>query len=76
MNSYIATFLSHYDACVFHSLLKDKNVRSKIMPVPRKLSASCGSCVRFFSDTEIDFKGYEVEAVFLENPEGFVEIES
>ena len=71
MNSYIATFFSHYDALTFFNFLKEKNVTAKLMPVPRKVSASCGTCVSFTSDLKIDLTGYEVEAIYLETEDGY-----
>lgn len=47
MNSYIATFYTHYGTLKFHSDYKHTFVNVKPMPVPRALSASCGTCVRF-----------------------------
>ena len=66
MNNYIATFFSHYDALTFFNFLKGKNITAKLMPVPRKVSASCGTCVSFVSDLKIDFSGHELEAVYIE----------
>ena len=66
MNNYIATFFSHYDALIFFEFLRKKNVSAKLMPVPRKISASCGTCVSFTA--EADFKacckGCEPEAIY------------
>lgn len=70
MNKYIATFFSHYDALTFFDFLKGKNITAKLMPVPRKLSASCGTCVSFSTDAEIDFSSYEIEAVYVETEDG------
>jgi len=65
MNSYIATFFSHYDALIFFDHLKAKGIRAKLLPVPRKISASCGTCVSFSSkDLEFDFTGCEIEAIY------------
>ena len=50
MQAYIATFFTHYDATVFHKLLSSLNISSKMMPVPRKLSSSCGTCVSYQAD--------------------------
>ena len=74
MNNYIATFFSHYDAFAFCDFLKGQNIKGKMMPVPRKISASCGTCVSFVSDIEVSFDGYEVEAVFIENSDKLVEV--
>ena len=74
MNSYIATFFSHYDALTFFNFLKEKNIAAKLMPVPRKVSASCGTCVAFVSDLKIDFSGYELEAIYIETERGFSKV--
>ena len=67
MNNYIATFFSHFDALTFYSALKSKNITAKLMPVPRKLSASCGTCVFFATDLELDFENYEIEGVYTDS---------
>ena len=74
MNSYIATFFSHYDALTFFNFLKGKNIAAKLMPVPRKVSASCGTCVSFVSDLKVDFAGYELEAIYIETEGGFLKV--
>jgi hypothetical protein len=66
MNNYVATFFSHYDALTFFNFLKGKNITAKLMPVPRKVSASCGTCVSFVSDLKMDYAGYELEAIYIE----------
>ncbi|MCL2699079.1 MAG: DUF3343 domain-containing protein [Defluviitaleaceae bacterium] len=69
MQNYIATFFSHYDALMFFNFLKEKNITAKLMPVPRKVSASCGTCVSYTSDSvslAVNFSGYEIEAVYVE----------
>lgn len=53
MNEYIATFYAHFGAVRFHRGLKKKGIAGVIMPVPRNLSSSCGSCVRFEADSGI-----------------------
>lgn len=45
MMSYIATFFSHFGAIRFERELKKNGITGKAMPVPRSLSASCGTCV-------------------------------
>lgn len=51
MKSFIATFHTHYGALTFFNKLKEAGLTAKIMPVPRKLSSSCGICVGFSGDT-------------------------
>lgn len=43
---YIATFYSHFGAIRFKKLCETQNIAAKIMPVPRDLSSSCGTCVK------------------------------
>lgn len=44
---YVATFFTHFDAICFSKELDVMGVDVKLMPVPRRLSSSCGTCVRF-----------------------------
>ena len=44
---HIATFYSHFGAVRFKRLCDGKQMAAKVMPVPRNLSSSCGTCVRF-----------------------------
>ena len=43
----IATFHTNFGALTFHRKLTGLGDDAVMMPVPRKLSASCGTCVRF-----------------------------
>lgn len=43
----IATFFSHFGAIRFKKLCDGAGYGAKIMPVPRTLSSSCGTCVRY-----------------------------
>lgn len=45
--TYIATFFTHFAAISFARQLKGTDMKPQFMPVPRKLSSSCGTCVRF-----------------------------
>ncbi len=54
MNKYIATFYTHYGAMKFGKDCKKSGIAAKQMPVPRKLSSSCGTCV-FFESEEFAF---------------------
>ena len=46
---YIATFYSHFGAIQYKRACTVSGLPAKIMPVPRNLSSSCGTCVRFCS---------------------------
>jgi len=74
MNDYIATFFSHYDALAFFNFLKGRGITAKLMPVPRKVSSSCGTCVSFASDAEIDCTDHEVDAVYVQTAGTFVKL--
>lgn len=47
MNEYIATFHTHFAAMRSEKQLRAHGVSARLAPVPRKLSASCGTCVRY-----------------------------
>ena len=51
---YIATFYSHFGAVRFKKECKKENISAEAMPVPRDLSSSCGTCVKFETDKNID----------------------
>ena len=51
--TYIATFFSHFGAVNFNRHLKGTDHKPMLMPVPRKLSSSCGTCVKFLLNTSI-----------------------
>jgi len=44
---YLATFYTHYGAMRYHKHCVKESIPSKMAPVPRNLSSSCGVCVRF-----------------------------
>ena len=44
--SYIVTFYAHIGAIRYKKLCEAQGIQAAIMPVPRDLSSSCGSCVR------------------------------
>ena len=43
----LATFFSHFGAVRFRRLCRGRGVAVELMPVPRSLSSSCGTCARF-----------------------------
>ena len=73
---YIATFFSHFGAIRFEKNCKSKNVSAKLMPVPRALSSSCGTCVSFECDDYnlSDGVSEEVEQIVEVNDDGFKEL--
>lgn len=65
MTDYIATFYSHFGAIRFKKACEKAGLPASVMPVPRNLSSSCGTCVRFQAEKEEDFpeKNEEMEQI-------------
>lgn len=65
MREYIATFHTHLSALMTSRTLTALGVRAQMMPVPRKLSSSCGTCVRYISDNpNLNAMDEDVEGVY------------
>ena len=65
MKEYIATFHTHLSALLTSRSLTDLGVQARMMPVPRKLSSSCGTCVRYLAeDAHLSAMDEDVEAVY------------
>ena len=45
MNSYVATFHTHLSALMTSRAIQSAGFETRMAPVPRKLSSSCGTCV-------------------------------
>ena len=69
---YIATFFSHFGAMHCKKLCDRAGLPAKLMPVPRKLSSSCGTCVRVEAqDAEQIPRTEESEQIALEEESGY-----
>ena len=65
MREYIATFHTHLSALMTSRALTALGVRAQMMPVPRKLSSSCGTCVRYQAEEPLlNQMDADVEAVY------------
>lgn len=53
MQEYIATFHTHLSAMISSKMLRTEAEQVKLEPVPRKLSSSCGTCVRFWAQSSL-----------------------
>ncbi len=60
----VATFFNHHGAVHFARALKDRGLDARPMPVPRRLSSSCGTCVRFEAPDFTPYLDDEVEQIF------------
>ena len=71
---YIATFYSHFGAIRFKKECKKEQISAEAMPVPRDLSSSCGTCVRFKTEKDISSFTWspEVEQVAKVTEGGYV----
>ncbi len=65
MREYIATFHTHLSALMTSRALTELGIQARMMPVPRKLSSSCGTCVRYLAeDPNLSVMDVDVEAVY------------
>ena len=44
---YLVTFFTHFDAMSYQHSLNRLNIQGTLMPVPRTVSSSCGTCITF-----------------------------
>ena len=61
--NWIATFYSHFGAVRYMQQCKQAGLSAKLTPVPRNLSRSCGTCVRYDSAEPFDSDSDEIEQV-------------
>lgn len=47
MTDYVATFHTHLSAQLSFQALRAAGVEARMAPVPRALSSSCGTCVKY-----------------------------
>ena len=72
MNDYIATFHTHLSALLSCRSLEALGAEARMMPVPRKLSSSCGTCVRYrAAEAHLAAMDEDVEAVYEICGEGY-----
>lgn len=75
MRTFYATFYSHFGAIRFKRLCDGFGIPASLMPVPRSLSSSCGTCVRFeaegFEEAALS-RSEEMEQIAEPSGEGFV----
>lgn len=74
MMKYIATFYSHYGAIQYRKNCEKMNLEAVVMPVPRDLSSSCGTCVHFEAEGEFPERNEEVEQIVRIEDSGYVRI--
>lgn len=72
MITYIATFHTHLGALRFHRALVAAGDSSAVMmPVPRALSASCGTCVRFEMQARGEWISEDLDSIYTAEANGY-----
>ena len=71
MKIYVATFYSHFGAMMYFKALGKRDITAKLMPVPRKVSSSCGTCVRYEHVLAVDSNDCELDCIYIETDGGF-----
>lgn len=70
--TYVATFFSHYGAVLFMRRLQAAGIAGTMMPVPRRVSSSCGTGVQFETDADVArFAGDDVDKIFRMEAEAY-----
>lgn len=65
MQQYIATFHTHLSALLTSRTLQSAGCTARMAPVPRTLSSSCGTCVRYEAkEPMLDSMDEDVERVY------------
>ena len=68
----IATFYSHFGAMRCKKMCDEAGLPARMMPVPRTLSSSCGTCVRIEAeDASVLPRTEESEQIALEQKDGY-----
>ena len=69
--TYIATFYSHFGAIRCKKLCEAQGLSARAMPVPRNLSSSCGTCVRWEGEIPAAMPAEETEQIVRVTPSGY-----
>ena len=68
----VATFFSHFGAMRCKKACDKTGIPARMMPVPRMLSSSCGTCVQMeVDDPDRVPRSEETEQLALEQPDGY-----
>ncbi len=69
---YIETFFSHFGAMRCKKACDRAGILARMMPVPRMLSSSCGTCVRMEAENcEMLPRSEETEQIALEETDSY-----
>lgn len=74
---YLVTFYTHFAALRSQKNLAAAGISGKLSPVPRQLSSSCGTCLRYEGEgADLELLAADWEAVYRETEEKYVLLES
>lgn len=66
---HIVTFHTHFGALQYDRFLKKMEIKSRLQPVPREVSSSCGTCVKLSTDRSVgentEFADFEFEKLLM-----------
>ena len=74
MDTYVATFFSHFGAVRFGRQLRQLGIDHALMPVPRRVSSSCGTCVRFQAAEVPELETEDLERLFRQTGDAYEEV--
>lgn len=69
---YLLTFHTQLDAIIARKKLNAKNLSTKLSPVPRALSSSCGTCAKVYNAKFEDLIDLEVEGIYKINGDKYI----
>jgi len=70
---YLATFHTHFDALQYGKFLKKRKEEGRLQPVPRSVSSSCGTCVKFRTDCfSAEHAAQEFDCIFRIEQEEYI----
>ena len=69
--TYIVTFFSHFGAVRYKQFCGERGISCRMMPVPRDLSSSCGTCVRWEGEIPAAMPTEETEQIVRVTPSGY-----
>ena len=76
---FLATVYSHFGAIRLRRELKKEGIEGTLQPVPRALSSSCGTCLRFDAPPDFRLPAYlreDVEKLAEETAGGYRVLEA
>lgn len=72
MEQYIATFHTHLAALRTSRTLTAQGIPACMMPVPRRVSSSCGTCVSYEAEEPMAaFMDEDAESIFRASGDGY-----